>query len=169
MTPNEYQALARRTRAPQNEAAARMAYNGPANVTEKVAVGIETKEVVRQVHVEMPIVSHGIVGVAGEAGELCTALEHFIWYKKELDVTNIKEELGDLMWYVAEVCDGLGIELESVMKGNIAKLQKRFPEKFDFKAVLEENRDRTAESVAMMKAMDDGPSYENDLTDSQEN
>jgi NTP pyrophosphatase (non-canonical NTP hydrolase) len=40
----------------------------------------------------------------------------------------MKEELGDVMRYIAIFCDATGITLEDAMKANIAKLQKRYPE-----------------------------------------
>lgn len=40
-------------------------------------------------------------------------------------VTEIKKELGDILWYVASMCDNLEISLEDVATGNIEKLRGR--------------------------------------------
>ena len=42
----------------------------------------------------------------------------------------IVKELGDVLWYVAEVCESLDVTIEQVMEQNIEKLQKRFKNGF---------------------------------------
>ena len=37
----------------------------------------------------------------------------------------IKKELGDVLWYIASMCDNLGITLKDVATGNIEKLRDR--------------------------------------------
>ncbi len=37
----------------------------------------------------------------------------------------LKSELGDVLWYVSQVCTELGIELDEVAQGNIEKLLDR--------------------------------------------
>ena len=41
------------------------------------------------------------------------------------------EELGDLLWFAAELADVLGVSLETVAGLNIDKLRRRYPEGFD--------------------------------------
>lgn len=154
MTPDEYQANARRTRAPQDNVPGRFGYKGTVPIKDK-----QTGDVIGLTEVDIKVLTHGTVGICSEAGELAGAMERFLWYGKDLDVTNIKEELGDLLWYIAEACDGLGVSMGSLMEGNIAKLRKRFPDKFGYDLVAEENRNRPAEMQAMLRAMDDGPDY----------
>jgi NTP pyrophosphatase (non-canonical NTP hydrolase) len=90
---------------------------------------------------------HAAVGIGNEAGELFSLLQKWLWYGKPLDVANAKEELGDLMWYAAQLCNALGFDLGDVMRCNIAKLKARYPEKYtDEKAT---SRDRDAERRAM--------------------
>ena len=75
--------------------------------------------------------THGIIGVATEAAEL---LQNF---SVDLDKTNILEEVGDVMWYLALILDAIGSDFDEAMVANIAKLQARYPDKFsDDKAIL---------------------------------
>lgn len=73
----------------------------------------------------------GLVGMNSEAGE---ALD--IWKKHEfqghkLDEKEIALELGDVLWYLVEASDALGYSLEEIMRMNIEKLSKRYPDGFD--------------------------------------
>lgn len=82
---------------------------------------------------------HAGIGMATEAGEFLDALKKHIFYGKELDRVNLKEEMGDLFWYLAIACDELGVEFEPLMETNIAKLKARYGEKFS--EVRAEKRD----------------------------
>lgn len=73
---------------------------------------------------------HGAFGLSTEAGEFLDALKKHIFYGKELDRVNLAEEMGDLFWYMAIIADELGVDFESVMDKNIAKLRARYGEKF---------------------------------------
>ncbi len=73
---------------------------------------------------------HYALGLATEAGEFQDAVKKFIAYGKPLDKTNLKEEVGDLLWYIARICSLYGWSMEEVMDLNINKLKARFPEKF---------------------------------------
>jgi NTP pyrophosphatase (non-canonical NTP hydrolase) len=86
---------------------------------------------------------HAMIGLCTEAGEFQDALKKHVFYGKALDTTNLAEELGDIMWYVAIACDTLGVSLEGVMEKNIAKLKARYGEKFSQHAAL--NRDLSTE------------------------
>lgn len=73
----------------------------------------------------------GLIGMNSEAGE---ALD--FWKKAEfqghrLDEKAIALELGDVLWYLVEAADALGYSLEEIMKMNIEKLKKRYPNGFD--------------------------------------
>ena len=90
---------------------------------------------------------HGAIGIATESGEILDQLKKHIYYDKELDKLNIAEEIGDVMWYVALLCNTLGIDLEEVMETNIHKLKVRYPEKFSTDKAL--NRDLKAEKETL--------------------
>lgn len=84
-------------------------------------------------HVEKitPGLLHAAFGMVTEAGEFADALKKAMFYGKDLDRTNLIEELGDSLWYIAIACHELGIDLDQVFGINIAKLKARFPEKFE--------------------------------------
>jgi len=84
-------------------------------------------------------IMHSIIGISTESGELLGALKKNLFYGKELDIVNIKEEIGDLFWYVAVLCDELDISLQKVLDKNIEKLKTRYPNKFTQVSAL--NRD----------------------------
>ena len=86
---------------------------------------------------------HGAMGLSTEANEIVDAYKKVIFYGAELDVTNVKEELGDVMWYVALLCDELNIDLYDSMDAVKRKLEKRFPDKFTNEKAL--NRDLKTE------------------------
>lgn len=73
---------------------------------------------------------HAIDGIASESGELVDAIKKAKYYGKELDLTNLKEEGGDILWYLALMFDELGTTFEAEMLRNNAKLRSRFPDKF---------------------------------------
>lgn len=86
---------------------------------------------------------HGAMGIMTEAGELMDVYKKFIMYGKPVDVPNVKEEIGDILWYIALICHFHGISLEDAMITNIAKLRARYPEKFTEDKAL--NRDLNIE------------------------
>jgi NTP pyrophosphatase (non-canonical NTP hydrolase) len=73
---------------------------------------------------------HMILGMTTEVGELVDVYKKHLAYKKPLDMVNVKEELGDLMWYIANFCNINNIDLEQALQTNIDKLRARYSEKF---------------------------------------
>lgn len=86
---------------------------------------------------------HAAIGLCTEAGEFLDSVKKQLFYGAPKDATNLKEELGDLCWYMAVAMDSLGTNFEKVMETNIAKLRARYPEKFTSENAL--NRDLDAE------------------------
>lgn len=74
---------------------------------------------------------HAAIGLSTEAGELLDVLKKNIFYGKPLDIVNVKEEAGDLLWYLAILFDALEADPYEVMRTNIAKLKARYPQKFE--------------------------------------
>lgn len=82
---------------------------------------------------------HMTVGVVGEAGELADAIvQHVSGAKPELDVENVREEVGDLLFYLQGIIGVLGISLDEVILANKAKLLgKRYKNGYSDKAAQE--------------------------------
>ena len=93
---------------------------------------------------------HGSAGVCTEAGELMDVYKRFRFYGKPVDWVNVKEEVGDVLWYLALVCEAAGISLEEAAKANIDKLRVRYPEKFTAASAL--NRDLDAERKTLERS-----------------
>ena len=73
--------------------------------------------------------NYPILGLAGEAGEICNKYKKILRDKEgETDVNDIDQlakELGDVLWYVAQIATELGTDLETVARVNIMKLGDR--------------------------------------------
>lgn len=69
---------------------------------------------------------HATMGINGESGELLDAVKKHVFYRKPLDVVNVKEEIGDIMWYCAIALDCVGSSFSEVMEMNKEKLSKRY-------------------------------------------
>lgn len=76
-------------------------------------------------------VLHGILGTVTESGELMELLRDNFVRGFELDEIKLKDEIGDLLWYVAMLLRHYGWTFEEVFDMNIAKLRARFPDRFD--------------------------------------
>lgn len=70
-------------------------------------------------------------GLNGEAGECIDLLKKYEFQQHDFDEDKMLDELGDVMWYCAELASGLGVTLEDVARHNIEKLRARYPEGFD--------------------------------------
>lgn len=73
---------------------------------------------------------HAFFGLLTEIGELADAFKRHIFYGKDLDLTNVDEEIGDVLWYLAILMNHCNVDFESCMTRNIAKLRARYPNKF---------------------------------------
>ena len=79
----------------------------------------------------LPTLSNAALGLCGESGEFADQIKKFAFQGHTLEREHLEKELGDILWYVALACDGLGTDMETVMKKNILKLQSRYPDGFD--------------------------------------
>ena len=70
---------------------------------------------------------HMTMGVSGEAGELLDAVKKHVIYGKELDLENVTEEAGDILFYLEGLLHPLGITLDTCRQATMAKLAKRYP------------------------------------------
>ncbi|MBN2386401.1 MAG: nucleoside triphosphate pyrophosphohydrolase family protein [Anaerolineales bacterium] len=74
-------------------------------------------------------VIYPVLGLANEAGEVAGKVKKIFRDKDgaigEAERQALKGELGDVLWYVAQVCTELGLSLDEVAEHNIAKLYDR--------------------------------------------
>lgn len=82
---------------------------------------------------------HAAMGCVTEAGEMLDALKKSTFYGKPLDNVNIREEAGDLLWYLAILFDEVGTSFEVEMARVVKKLQIRYPDKFSEEHALTRN------------------------------
>jgi NTP pyrophosphatase (non-canonical NTP hydrolase) len=127
MTGNEYQALAMRT--------------NDGKSTDRVISGVLTRDlkwlhnqnVVREdtEGLDLGGVLNGCLGLAGESGEVLDMVKKCVFHEKKMDKYHLKKELGDVMWYVAMLCESFGFDLDEILQMNVDKLKARYPEGFD--------------------------------------
>lgn len=96
--------------------------------------------------------NHSIIGLLTEIGELADAYKRCIYYGKELDTVNVKEEISDVCWYLAILLDTLSLTFDECMSANIEKLRKRYPDKYTHEAAL--NRDLEAERKVLEETVE---------------
>ena len=69
------------------------------------------------------------LGLVGEAGEVAEKVKKVIRDKKgifdEESKKGIKKELGDVLWYISNLCNEFNFELEEVALQNLEKLMLR--------------------------------------------
>ena len=70
------------------------------------------------------------VGINAEGGEFLEIVKKMVFQGKPFNEDNREHmiiELGDLMWYVAQATQALGVSFEEVIETNVKKLEKRYP------------------------------------------
>lgn len=72
---------------------------------------------------------HALHGIASECGEI-HGLYQKVYQGHELSKERVMDEMGDLMWFIMELCFAEGIDPQEVLEYNIDKLRKRYPEGF---------------------------------------
>lgn len=77
------------------------------------------------------LIEHMAYGLVTESSEILDALKKHKFYKRDLNIQNIKEEIGDIMWYMYQLLEEIGYSPEDCRRDNIWKLQKRYPDKFE--------------------------------------
>ena len=72
---------------------------------------------------------HHLLGIITESAELLQALLNRI-DNQEFDIINLKEEAGDIGWYLWGFVDAIQSNIAEVMDINGKKLKARYPDKF---------------------------------------
>ena len=76
-------------------------------------------------------VSNMIFGANGELGEITDILKKHFYQGHELNVEHLKEELGDVMYYIVNLASMFNLEMGDILSYNVDKLAKRYPNGFD--------------------------------------
>ena len=70
------------------------------------------------------------LGLAGEAGEFANLVKKLTAHGHQVSADELADELGDIMWYVAEAASACGLDLGAIAQQNVDKLRRRYPEGF---------------------------------------
>ena len=74
-------------------------------------------------------VTYPALGLASEAGEVAGKVKKVLRDRGgdfgEDQIAAIKDELGDVLWYVATLASDLGLDLDEIAAGNVDKLRSR--------------------------------------------
>lgn len=90
---------------------------------------------------------HMAVGISGESGELLDCIKKHTIYQKPLDVENVKEELGDLLFYMSNLMQSVGLTFEEILQHNIDKLSVRYSSGSYSNEQAQERADKVNEEV----------------------
>jgi NTP pyrophosphatase (non-canonical NTP hydrolase) len=112
---------------------------------------------------DLKAVTIALLGLAGETGSVATE------YKKQLRdgpahhtaKIRIREELGDVLWYLADLCEKFGLDLDDVAVANLHKVADRWRESphidaFDRDYPKGERLPRQARFDLQLRTLDDG-------------
>jgi NTP pyrophosphatase (non-canonical NTP hydrolase) len=83
------------------------------------------------------VLLNSLMGLCGESGEAIDILKKHLSQGHPLDEKHLEEELGGIAWYLSEAATALGMNLDDILRANIEKLQKRYPQGFSAKDSLE--------------------------------
>ena len=72
---------------------------------------------------------HASWGLASEVGEICGILQKQ-HQGHQVNIPNLRKEIGDVQWFLTELCDVYGFDLGMIAEENIAKLKRRYPAGF---------------------------------------
>ena len=70
------------------------------------------------------------VGINAEGGEFLEIIKKMVFQGKPWNDANREHliiELGDILWYVAQATQALGVSFEEVIERNVKKLESRYP------------------------------------------
>ena len=77
------------------------------------------------------VLINGVMGLCGESGEAIDIVKKWLAQGHDLDKEKLAKELGDIAWYLAETAYALDIPLEDILRANIDKLRRRYPQGFE--------------------------------------
>lgn len=84
-------------------------------------------------HAVYPVIGkkfvYPVLGLVGESGEVAEKIKKILRDNEgnvsEEQRSEIKKELGDVLWYLSQLANDLGIALEDIASSNIEKIRSR--------------------------------------------
>lgn len=70
------------------------------------------------------------LGLNGEAGEVAELIKKWAWHGQPLDADKLSIEIGDCLWYLADLASACGLNLDNIAQQNVEKLATRYPNGF---------------------------------------
>lgn len=92
---------------------------------------VTNPEVLKGSHAERCVIA--ALGLCGESGKVADHVKKHVAQGHPFKLASIVEELGDIMFYIADMCNANNIPMDDVMDINVAKLQRRYPNGFTTK------------------------------------
>jgi NTP pyrophosphatase (non-canonical NTP hydrolase) len=98
------------------------------NVEDFASYQRESRKTWSAIHTDHPII-YPTLGLTNEAGEVAGKIKKIFRDKagsiSASDREALKQELGDVMWYLAQICTELDLTLDEVAQANLEKLASR--------------------------------------------
>ena len=83
---------------------------------------------------------HGVFGLGAEAGEVQSIFQK-VYQGHKIKTEDLKKELGDVMWMVAEICTVNNWTMNEIGLMNIHKLMARYPDGFSAERSINREED----------------------------
>ena len=78
------------------------------------------------IYPEIQEIIYPALGLAGESGEVCEKIKKYLRGDTNSNFKNdVEKELGDVLWYVANLAADMGLTLNEIATKNIDKLRDR--------------------------------------------
>lgn len=97
--------------------------------------------------------NHAALGVASDGGEFVDAIKAHTIYGKSLDLVNLVEEAGDVMFFLQMALNQFGLTLQDAADVNRIKLGTRYHRGYNDADAIK--RDKAAEREVMTKLVYD--------------
>lgn len=76
-------------------------------------------------------IENAVLGLVGEAGEIADYIKKVKFQGHEYSAERVRDELGDLLFYLANMAHLCGFSLQEVAEYNDTKLWERYPNGFE--------------------------------------
>lgn len=72
---------------------------------------------------------HALFGLSAETGEIHSIFQK-VYQGHPVKMADLIGEMGDLLWFLAELADVHGLTLDEIAAHNVDKLRRRYPDGF---------------------------------------